>query len=170
MDQDECKDIFACVKNTEPWDCKMMIDETNIAPLLTCIPESERHFQKCHRHPKTTRHHFDPNNHKGVEAQNALVVELKRECHFRSCFHLSIERTMTNKKDLPQNWLCSVKLCCTHSRLSQASKKEFESGKSSQSGTRKQMVKQSKKSSLGYQTTVLGMKPHCRTIGDAVFA
>ena len=148
----------------------MMIDGTDIAPLLTCVPEFEKHFQKCHRCPKTTRHCFDPNNHKGVEARNALVVELKRECHFRSCFHLSIERTTMNKKDLPQNWLCSVNLCCTHSRLSQASKKEFENGKSSQSGTRKQMVKKSKKSSLGYQTTVVSMKPHCRTIGDVVFA
>ena len=145
MDQDEHKDIHACVKNIEPWDCKTMIDGTNIAPLLMCTPEFEKHFQKHHRHPKTTMHHFDPNKCKGVDAQNALVVELKRECHLRSCFHLNIERTTTNKKDLPQNWLCSVKLYCHHSRLSQASKKEFESRKSSQSGTRKQMAKQSKK-------------------------
>ena len=123
----------------------MMIDGTDITPLLTCIPEFEKHFQKCHRCPKATRHCFDPNKHKGVDARNELVVELKRECHFRSCFHPCIERTMIAGKDLPKNWHCSVKLHCHHSRLSQASKKEFESRKSSQSGTRKQMVKQSKK-------------------------
>ena len=153
MDQDECKDIHAHVKNMEPWDCKMMIDGTNIASRLTSYKCHEKFLVKHEHCPKTTKCHFDPNKCKGVDAKNALVFELKRECHFRSCFHLSIERTTTNKKDLPQNWLCSVKLCCHHSRLSQASKKEFESGKSSQSGTRKQMVKQSKKSSLGYLTT-----------------
>jgi len=122
-----------------------MIEGTDIAPLLTCIPEFEKHFQKCHRCPKTTRHRFDPNKHKGVEAGKALVNALKRECHFSSCFHLSTERTETNNNRLPHNWLCHVKLHCTHSRLSQASEKEFEDGKSSQSGTRQQLVKQSKK-------------------------
>ena len=126
----------------------MMIDGTDIAPRLAAYDNHERFLVKHNKCPKTTRCRFDPNKHKGLEAQNALVVALKRECHFRSCFHLSIERTMMNKKDLPQNWLCSVKLHCIHSRLSQASKKEFENGKSSQSGTRKQMVKQRKKSSL----------------------
>ena len=41
MDQDECKDIFVCVKNTEPWDCKMMIDGTDIAPCLTSYDNHE---------------------------------------------------------------------------------------------------------------------------------
>ena len=145
MDQDECKDIFACVKNIEPWDCKTMIDGTNIAPLLTSCEDHETFLVKHCNHPKTTRHHFDPNKHKGVDAQNELVVELKRECYFRSGFHLCIERTATAGKALPKNWHCSVKLCCHHSRLSQANKKKFESRKSSQSGTRKQMVKQRKK-------------------------
>jgi len=107
-----------------------MIDGTDIAPRLTSYNDHENFLVKHCNCPKTTRHHFDPNKCKGVDAQNVLVVELKRGCHFRSCFHLSIERTTMNKKDLPQNWPCSVKLC-HHSRLSQASKKEFESRKSS---------------------------------------
>ena len=170
MDQDECNDIYAYVKNIEPWDCKIMIDGTDIAPLLTAYDDHERFLVKHDKHPKTTRCCFDPNKHKGLEAQNALVVALKRECHFSSCFHLSTERTEMNNNRLPHNWLCHVKLYCTHSRLSQASEKEFEDGKSSQSGTRQQLVKQRKKRSLGYQTAVVGMEPHCRTIGDVVFA
>ena len=145
MDPDEHNHIQSYGKNVEPWDCKTMIDGTDIAPLLTSYDDHENFLVKHCKHPKTTRHCFDPNNCKGLEAQNALVVALKRECHFRSCFHLSTERATTDKKHLPHNWLCSVKLCCTHSRLSQASEKEFENGKSSQSGTRQQLVKQSKK-------------------------
>ena len=103
MDKDEHNDIYAYVKNIEPWDCKIMIDGTDIAPLLTCIPEFEKHFQKHHSYPKTTRHRFDPNKCKGVDAQNELVIELKRECHFRSFFHLSIERTKKREKRLPKN-------------------------------------------------------------------
>ena len=101
MDQDEHNDICACVKNIEPWDCKIMIDGTDIAPHLATYDDHEHFLVKHSKCPKTTRCCFDPNKCKGLEARNALVVALKRECHFRSCFHLSTERTMTDKKHLP---------------------------------------------------------------------